>query len=731
MKIKVLTGNNWMQWFEQLTFLFTYKGYDMLFDEEWVKTNKLNSDHKIKNAFAISTLYNTVHEDLQPLLYDQRDFGQAIQALRMASGQTSVISLCDIANTDGLVNITEGEAAGFLLRSLKQDISLSSLVQNLYDIKPFAIKKFIKRLIAEHGQQMKAPTRNNTDDIDKRFKQIKSNIQLLLKLHNKHSTNQVEEDSQSSVSDNDSDGPNGFLIVENNDYLNVVSNYKQTNRPVLDSGASTSTVCNYHLLIDPKMVKMSLRTFAGRTNVTHMGKLKLGNVIVYPVLFAPDGGTNSISVSQLEDHGICLIHKNQKLLLKSNNSIVMEFPRNGKLYVNHASLKLTPEVNHINGHVNKDWHIALSHPSDEYLKKFLKVMNVPFKEKINFSSRCEICRKCKMKRSPHKNPIPAAKHPFHKIHFDLMEIKPMAKNSNQYVLVLIDDFLPFNRVVMLQNKSQAETSIMNFIREIKNKLGFYPSYLHSNKGPQSNGVAERFNQTLMIKIRFLLAQCSLPIHFWDEAAHSASTIINMLPSKTLRWKNTNEVLRTQDMCLEPVQNHNSLIPFGLKVFVHRHKESKISPPADPLLFIGFENYLDAMQLFDTITRRIVISRDYSPTMLKLNYDHTAVLRKDMESLPVTAVTVSNKISEFTDIEPLFRRLKDTSVKIGLPQEPFHHPSNSTPHDPPIIVASESVTEPKVIHSVKKGYSYVPHYDKAPKNVNANVNTSNIIPELSG
>ncbi|MBW0587778.1 hypothetical protein O181_127493 [Austropuccinia psidii MF-1] len=296
MKIKVLTRNNWMQWFEQLTLLFMYKGYEMLFDEEWVKKNKLNSDYKIKNAFAMSTLYNTVHEDLQPLLYDQKDFGQAIQSLRMASGKTSVISLCDslfemdltfnplsslqahvlrfqkkyttfkclVANTNGLVNITEEAAAGFLLRSLKQDSSLSSLIQNLYDIKPFTIKRVIKRLLAEHGwrtsgdgnvnlnvnnsnntQQSKrtnepklwrkkgktqksglTPTNNNNDNIDKRFKQIESNIQLLLKLHNKNSTNQVEEDSQLSISVNDADGPNGFLTVDLRfDYETISKNY--------------------------------------------------------------------------------------------------------------------------------------------------------------------------------------------------------------------------------------------------------------------------------------------------------------------------------------------------------------------------------------------------------------------------------------------------------------------------------------------------------------------------
>ncbi|MBW0486527.1 hypothetical protein O181_026242 [Austropuccinia psidii MF-1] len=67
------------------------------------------------------------------------------------------------------------------------------------------------------------PTKNNNDDIDKIFKKMESNIQLLLKLHNRNLTNQVEEDSQSTFSDNSIDGPNGFLTVENDDYPNFVS----------------------------------------------------------------------------------------------------------------------------------------------------------------------------------------------------------------------------------------------------------------------------------------------------------------------------------------------------------------------------------------------------------------------------------------------------------------------------------------------------------------------------
>ncbi|MBW0529514.1 hypothetical protein O181_069229 [Austropuccinia psidii MF-1] len=262
MRVKMLNGQNWMQWFEQLTFLFTYKGYNDLFNEERMSSNKMLPGYKVKNAFAMSTLYSTVHEDLQPLFYDKKDFVEAIRTLSEACGQTSVILLCDslfemdttydpdtlvkahvlrfqknyttfkclVANTTKLVNITEGAAAGFLLRNLKHDDSLTSLVQNLYNIEPFNIQTVVKSFLSEHmrsnsenndtvlnvsnlkNQKSKfqqkqkqpnkqtlsgaMPTKMSKEDVfDKRIKQMESNIQLLLKLHNRDSMNQADKGS--------------------------------------------------------------------------------------------------------------------------------------------------------------------------------------------------------------------------------------------------------------------------------------------------------------------------------------------------------------------------------------------------------------------------------------------------------------------------------------------------------------------------------------------------------
>ncbi|MBW0493150.1 hypothetical protein O181_032865 [Austropuccinia psidii MF-1] len=51
------------------------------------------------------------------------------------------------------------------------------------------------------------------------FEQVESKIKLLLKLHHKNSTNQLEEELQSISTDNDVDGENGFLTINHENYL--------------------------------------------------------------------------------------------------------------------------------------------------------------------------------------------------------------------------------------------------------------------------------------------------------------------------------------------------------------------------------------------------------------------------------------------------------------------------------------------------------------------------------
>ncbi|MBW0473671.1 hypothetical protein O181_013386 [Austropuccinia psidii MF-1] len=130
-----------------------------------------------------------------------------------------------------------------------------------------------------------------------------------------------------------------------------------------------------------------------------------------------------------------------------------------------------------------------------------------------------------------------------------------------------------------------------------------------------------------------------------------------------------------------------------------------------------------MRLFDTNTRRIVISRYYSPTTPKFNYNHEAFLKKELALLPVTTIATLNKCNDSIAIDLLFAKLEETSFAVYLPQEPEHNISDNAPHVYPIIVAPKPITQTRVISTVKKGYN------KALKDINASVSPSNIIREF--
>ncbi|MBW0529516.1 hypothetical protein O181_069231 [Austropuccinia psidii MF-1] len=241
--------------------------------------------------------------------------------------------------------------------------------------------------------------------------------------------------------------------------------------------------------------------------------------------------------------------------------------------------------------------------------------------------------------------------------------------------------------------------------------------------PQSNGIAERFNQSLLIKICCLLAQCTLPINFWDEAANHASTIINLLPSRALNWKSPVSILKSHEMLIEPLRQINSLIPFGIKVFVHQQHKPKPLPPSKPLLYLGYEKYSDAMRFFDLTSRKIIVSRDFSITQLTFEYGSKKVLKKDPITLPTSEISpLQYKPSDLIIIEPLFT---STTTALDTPNTSMADPN---PLRPPATVEPDkdhpsSTIQETQREKTKKGYTYVPHYSTAPRNIESRISTT--------
>lgn len=79
--------------------------------------------------------------------------------------------------------------------------------------------------------------------------------------------------------------------------------------------------------------------------------------------------------------------------------------------------------------------------------------------------------------------------------------------------------------------------------------------------PQLNGMAERFNRTILDRLLPSLLQANLPVKFWEDAAHHALTSLNLSPSRA----NENCVAPDSLWTNVPL-SYKRLQTFGCKVF---------------------------------------------------------------------------------------------------------------------------------------------------------------------
>ncbi|MBW0548998.1 hypothetical protein O181_088713 [Austropuccinia psidii MF-1] len=315
--------------------------------------------------------------------------------------------------------------------------------------------------------------------------------------------------------------------------------------------------------------------------------------------------------------------------------------------------------------------------------------------------------------------------PKRKIHADTLEISPPTWQGHRYILVLIDDYNLFIQIYLMTEKGLAEKLILSYFTKLKNKLGVTPGYLHTDQGgefdstifqnalvsqgvslkrgpphsPQTNGVAERFNQTLLTKIRCLLAQSNILICYWNEASMHASFLLNHLPHKLLEMRSPNNILIEKKMTIQPVFSLTKIIPFGVKVLIKKeYPASKINPTGQAMKALTFEPYSDALRVLDTATGKIKVSRDYA----QLKSETSVILRKNPSLLP----TSKNQVNVST---------------IPLP--------TLTTSNSPIIQVSDSSTNkdnqmvnPTGLSESSRGYTYVPYYNKAPQDVSSSIST---------
>ena len=281
------------------------------------------------------------------------------------------------------------------------------------------------------------------------------------------------------------------------------------------------------------------------------------------------------------------------------------------------------------------WHHSLGHVAPTVLKDhgiFEDGGQIP-KAPKDFE-----CSHCRVAKSKHRVPKPVGittTERFDKIHSDICGPFPYPSlGDHRYFLTVIDDHTRFSKVYFLKKKSQAAPTLIAFIKHVQTQYNktvkclktdnggeyigndlkdfliehgieheFSPPYLH-----ESNGTAERYNQTLCTIAR--AGMLSLPDHpyLWIEAIAYAAYTKNRLPHAALDGDTPYARINNG---VKPTISH--LRPFGALCYAHIPAETrpsgKLTPRALESYFVGYTNSDKIVRVFVPETETVHAVRD--------------------------------------------------------------------------------------------------------------------------
>jgi len=210
------------------------------------------------------------------------------------------------------------------------------------------------------------------------------------------------------------------------------------------------------------------------------------------------------------------------------------------------------------------WHQRLGHLNESQLREMasqdlVRGVNIPKSTRISF---CEKCVEGKMAKKPFKlvGEIQSMSK-LQRVHSDVCEPMPTESiGGSRYFATFIDDYSKCCTVYFMKNKSGVFNKFKEFelitTNECDCSIGTlrtdnggehlskeFESYLQSRGihhelsapySPAQNGVAERFNRTLMESARAMMAQAGLSEHYWAEAVATAAYLKNRIPTRSLK-----------------------------------------------------------------------------------------------------------------------------------------------------------------------------------------------------
>jgi transposase InsO family protein len=269
-----------------------------------------------------------------------------------------------------------------------------------------------------------------------------------------------------------------------------------------------------------------------------------GNLVLNNVLFIPEIVVNLLSVRCLVLDGYKVQFNHNEFFVHKNNSVVMKGHYIGNLpsleFKNHHSFLSSSE----------SLHKALGHVSYHRIRHKL---GIPVKP----NTICEACAVSKITKGSFHERRSITSRPFEEIHLDLVgPISPMSQQGHKYFMTVVDSCTRYCTAIPLSKKSDAADSIIQAIELEGKRIGYFPTVVHSDRGsefvnqklmdfynknsirarqsdaytPQQNGLAERFNRTIIESMRSVFSDSGIPKNMWHEIVKSCTLTLNQIPT---------------------------------------------------------------------------------------------------------------------------------------------------------------------------------------------------------
>ena len=434
---------------------------------------------------------------------------------------------------------------------------------------------------------------------------------------------------------------------------------------VIDSGASQHMTNDLSLMKPGSQVEVAHLVHMGNGTIAKAscrGSIEIDlqqdtdqedSVILREVLGVPDLSKNLLSVTACLNNGCDVLFESASNLCKikhKNTIIATAHPQDGLWILNSTSPPKSALVSTTNktstdpdlSTVMK-WHQKFGHLHLEgllNLKRRQMVTGLEQLEKPGFNLNCQVCHQGKMSKKPFPKirNSPRSSQILELIHSDIVgPITPSTVQGCKYILTFVDDRSHYCWSYLLAHKDDTFSTFVEWKTMVERNTGEKVKTLRTDNGgeyknhhfqelckqegivhqtsipytPQQNGVAERWNRTLLDTARSMMRGApQVPTFLWGEAVMAATHVRNRCPTRGVPDDKTPVEIFTGKV---PTVNYMKIWGSKTTMMTPNKDRKKFDARAKEGIFVGYGLNQKGYRVYDPLTKTVIVSRNVSFT----------------------------------------------------------------------------------------------------------------------